>query len=72
MVICVAVDSQSDSRQWRACILQISKGRKSETAMSHNNKTKKYPVDATCQNVSCLLFWLKSNLEKDTVSAGLK
>ena len=38
--------------------------------ISHKNKTQKYPVDTTCQNVSCLLLRLKSHLEKDTISAG--
>ena len=42
----------------------ISEGRKSEIAMAYKNKTKKYPVDTTCQNVSCLLLWLKSWLKK--------
>ena len=44
--------------------LYISKGRKSETAMADKNKTYKYPVDMTCQNMSCLLLRLKSRLGK--------
>ena len=31
----------------RPKFLKISKGRKSETAMTPKNKAKKYPVDAT-------------------------
>ena len=50
----------------------ISEGRKSEIAMAYKNKTKKYPVDTTCQNVSCLLLWLKSWLKKDEILSILK
>ena len=45
-------------------------GGKSETTMAHKNKIKKYPVDTTSQNKSCLLRRLKSRLEKDEISAG--
>ena len=40
-------------------VMQEKRGkreRKSETAMAQRNKTLKYSVDATCQNVSCLLL----------------
>ena len=40
--------------------------------MAHKNKMWKYPLDATSQNKSCLLRQLKSRLEKDAISAGLK
>ena len=40
--------------------------------MVHKNKMWKYPVNTACQNVSCLLLWLKSRLEKDVISAGHK
>ena len=50
----------------------MPKGRKSETAMAHENGSWKYPVDTTCQNVSCLLLRLKLRLEKDAISAGPK
>ena len=43
-----------------------------ETATAHKNKTQKYPVDTTCQNVSHLLLRLKFRLEKDAISAGPK
>ena len=33
---------------------------------------QKYLVDTTCQNVSCLLLWLKSWLEKDAILASPK
>ena len=36
--------------------------------MAHK-KGKKYPVNTTCQNVSCLLLRLKSRLGKDEISA---
>ena len=39
--------------------------------MAHKNKTEKYPVDATCQNASCLLLRPKSRLEKHAISAAL-
>ena len=52
--------------------LYISKGRKSETAMADKNKTYKYPVDMTCQNMSCLLLQLKSRLGKVAISATPK
>ena len=48
MVICLALDSKSDSRQGKPAFLLISKGRKSATAMAHKNKTQKYSVDTTC------------------------
>ena len=38
--------------------------------MAHKNKAKKYSVDTTCQNVSCLVLPLKSRLRKDAISAG--
>ena len=38
MVVCVGVDSKSDSRQGKAYVFIISKGRKSVTAMVHKNK----------------------------------
>ena len=41
MVICVAVDCKKDSRQGKAKVFIIFKGRKSETAMVHKNKTLK-------------------------------
>ena len=44
--------------------------KKSETTVAHKNKMQKYPVDATNQNELCLLRQLKSQLEKDTISAG--
>ena len=40
--------------------------------MVHKNKKLKYPVNTRCQNVSCLLLWLKSQLEKDAISASPK
>ena len=52
--------------------LKFSKERKSGLAMAHKYKMQKYPVDTTCQNVSCLLLQLKSRLEKDAISAGPK
>ena len=39
--------------------------------MAHKNKTYKYPVGTTCQNLSCFMLWLKSWLEIDAISAGL-
>ena len=51
---------------------QMSKGQKSVTAMVHEIKTKKYPVSATCQNVSCLLLQIKFWLKKGAVSVGPK
>ena len=68
----MAVDCQSDSRQRKVYRLQISKGQKAKTAMAHKNKTQKYPVDTTYNNVTCLLLWLKPRLEKDVISAGPK
>ena len=56
----------------RTICLIISKGRKSETTMAHKNKIQKYPVNTTSQNESCLLYWLKSLLEKEAISAGPK
>ena len=56
----------------RATFLKISKGRKSETAMTHKDETQKYLVDTTCQNVSCLLFCLKSRRKRDAISANSK
>ena len=47
-------------------------GRKLEAAMTYKNKTQKYPVNTRCQNVSCLLLWRKSQLEKDVISADPK
>ena len=41
------------------------KKKKSESAMIHKNKTKKYSVAKTC-------VMLKSRLEKDTISPGPK
>ena len=38
--------------------------------MTHKNKIQKYPVDTTCQNLSCLWLRLKSDPEKDAISAG--
>ena len=39
MVICVAVDCKSDTRQGRAYVfINFPKGRKSETTMAHKNK----------------------------------
>ena len=38
--------------------------------MAHKNKIEKYLVDKTCQNLPCLLVWLKSYLERDAISAG--
>ena len=32
--------------------------------MAHKTKTQKYPVDTTCQDVSCLLLWFKSLWKK--------
>ena len=52
--------------------LSISKEQKSDTAMVYKNKTKKYPVHALYQNLSCLLPRLKSRQEKDAISAGSK
>ena len=72
MIVYVAVDSQSDSRQGKAYKLSSSKRQKAETAMAHKNKTQKYPVDTSCKNVSCLLLRLKSRLEKEVISAGPK
>ena len=40
MVICVAVDCKSDSRQGKAKVLWISQERKSETVMAHKVKTE--------------------------------
>ena len=56
----------------RPKFLQISKGQKAARAMAHKSKLQKYPVDTTCQNVSCLLLWLKPRLEKGAVPGGPK
>ena len=56
----------------RPKFLQISKGQKSATVMAHKNKTYKYLVDTTRQNVSCLLLRLNSWLEKDAILASPK
>ena len=40
--------------------------------MAQKNKMQKYQVDTTNQNESCLLRWLKSQLEKDEITAGPK
>ena len=72
IVIYVSVDCKSDSRQGEPKFLQISKGRKSETAMVRKNKKQKYPVDTTCHNLSRLLLRLKFLLEKVVISAGPK
>ena len=40
--------------------------------MAHKNKTYKYPVDITRENVSCLLFRLKLRLQKDAILTGTK
>ena len=40
--------------------------------MAHKNKTQKYPVDTTSQNMSCLLLRLKPLQKKDVISAGSK
>ena len=72
MVICVAVNCKSDSRQGKAYVFINFQGTKSETGMADKNKTHKYSVDTTCQNVSCLLLRLKSWLEKDTILGGRK
>ena len=36
--------------------------------MTHKNKTLKYSIDTSYQNISYL--WIKSQLEKDAISAG--
>ena len=40
--------------------------------MAHKNKMRKYSVDTASQNESCLMRQLKSQLEKDEISAGPK
>ena len=70
MVICVAVDCNSDSRQGKAYVFINFQGTKSETGMADKNKT--YKNKKTCQNGSCLLLRLKSWLEKDMILAGRK
>ena len=40
--------------------------------MAHKNKMYKYLADTTSQNISCLLRRLKSQQEKDGISAGPK
>ena len=45
MIVYVAVNCQSDSRQGKAYKLLIFKRQKAETAKAHKNKTQKYPVD---------------------------
>ena len=64
MVINVAVVLKLTKDKGQPRFLYISKGRKSEIAMAHKNKTQKYPVDIMWQNVSYLLLRLKSRLEK--------
>ena len=49
MIVYVAVNCQSGSRQGKAYKLLISKGQKAEAAMAHKNKTQKYPVDTACK-----------------------
>ena len=68
----MALDYKSDSRQGKAYVFINFQGTKSETGMADKNKTYKYSVDTTCQNVSCLLLRLKSWLEEDTILAGRK
>ena len=72
LVTFVAVDFKRKNRQGKPKFLEVSKGQKSETAMTHKNKTKKYPVDITCQNVSWSLLWLTSWLEEDIILTGPK
>ena len=52
MIVYVAVNCQSDSRQGKAYKLLIFKIQKAETARAHKNKTQKYPVDKAWKNVS--------------------
>ena len=40
--------------------------------MAYKNRTKKYQVDTTCHNLSCLLLWLKSWQEEDAILASPK
>ena len=40
--------------------------------MAYKNKTKKYPVDTTCQNVSCFLLRLISWLKEDAILSSPK
>ena len=70
----MTVDCKSDGRREMVeSFDKFSRDKKSKkNAMAHKNKTQKYPVNTTCQNVLCLLRPLKPRLEKDAISAGRK
>ena len=62
MVICMTAKVILDKGHPK--VLEISKGRKPETVITHKNKMQKYPVDTTCQDVSCLLLRLSPSQKK--------
>ena len=64
MVICVAVDGNSDSRQESLSFYKFPR-------YKDLKQQYKYPAVMTRQYASCLLLRLKSRLEKVAISAAL-
>ena len=71
MVICAVVDCKSHTWQWKGYFYKFSREENLKQQWVIKIK-QKYPIDTTCQNVPCLLLWLKSLLEKGATSASPK
>ena len=71
MVVCVAVNCKRCSRQGKVVsFYKFARNEYLKQQLGDKNKTWKYPDNATCQNVPCLLLRVKYRLEKSAILAG--